>query len=138
MNCQAIFQCLMELSLIQDKECFNQIFVKRNSNVNYVMLEYERIVQKPTYDDWLQILEEFELWDCFVDPYGVPPHRFVGKEMDGGGGREFFHQYGLPKELGLELLKLVCVNTYNERNYRINLHQFCLICTIIIYIQVKN
>jgi hypothetical protein len=55
-----------------ENKLFDEIFLKRrDSNVDYALLSHPshswRTVLQPTYTDWLQVLDEFTLLDCFID-----------------------------------------------------------------------
>lgn len=55
-----------------ENKLFNEIFLNRRDNdVDYALLSHPshswRTVIQPTYADWLQILDEFTLLDCFID-----------------------------------------------------------------------
>ena len=55
-----------------ENKLFNEIFLNRRDNdVDYALLSHPshswRTVIQPTYADWLQILDEFNLLDCFID-----------------------------------------------------------------------
>jgi len=56
----------------QENKLFNDIFLNRRDNdVDYALLSHPshswRTVSHPTYADWLQVLDEFTLVDCFID-----------------------------------------------------------------------
>jgi hypothetical protein len=64
----------MELlnTMNDENKLFDEIFLKRrDSNVDYALLSHPshswRTVSQPTYTDWLQVLDEFTLLDCFID-----------------------------------------------------------------------
>ena len=55
-----------------ENKLFDEIFInRRDSNVDYALLSHPshswRTVIQPTYTDWLQVLDEFTLLDCFID-----------------------------------------------------------------------
>lgn len=55
-----------------ENKLFIEIFLNRRDNdVDYALLSHPshswRTVIQPTYADWLQILDEFTLLDCFID-----------------------------------------------------------------------
>lgn len=52
---------------------FNKIFIdRRRSGVNYALLTHKNhkdsIISHPSYKDWLDVIENFELYDCFIEP----------------------------------------------------------------------
>ena len=56
----------------EENKLFNDIFLNRRDNdVDYALLSHPshswRTVSHPTYADWLQVLDEFTLVDCFID-----------------------------------------------------------------------
>jgi hypothetical protein len=64
----------MELlnTMNDENKLFDEIFInRRDSNVDYALLSHPshswRTVIQPTYTDWLQVLDEFTLLDCFID-----------------------------------------------------------------------
>ena len=57
---------------MSELDLFNDIFInRRDVNVNYALLTHPshswRTIQVPTYSDWLQVLDEFEIIDCMID-----------------------------------------------------------------------
>lgn len=55
-----------------ENKLFNDIFLnRRDDDVDYALLSHPshswRTVAQPTYADWLQVLDEFTLLDCFID-----------------------------------------------------------------------
>ena len=63
---------LCPMSDFRKQHLFDEIFInRRDSNVDYALLSHPshswRTVAQPTYTDWLQVLDEFTLIDCFID-----------------------------------------------------------------------